>query len=272
MPSERLEKMIAEQKGGLGTKLPQVGLKGVGAMQQKVRERARATEELESGAGVRLRQYEEAAMENLRKRKEAEGQTASHSLSVSDPNAPIGSNGREIIDRCFVSIGGVKSFTPFHSLTPAQLECIDVLKEHQQSIMSSRSRDLYLGELILSITGNEDEEDEPVGSAAFSQFHFYRTYIRELVYYPDKFDFLLRCIENCVVKVQQPARFKRLIERISTRNQVTRLPDSVVNYEKLLEEDDEMRRERFVLRKDWVCQVPHYLDGVGEEDSRKALE
>lgn len=170
---------------------------------------------------------------------------------------------RALIEGCFSSIGGVKSFISFTRLGPDQQRCIDVLREKSADIYAARGRDLHLSDLITAITGDEDEEaDEPIGEGAFSQHRFYRTYAHDLRFYPEKFDFLLKCIENAVCVVKRPPAFERIIAKLTSKGLARRLPDAVVRYDELLAADEEARIESFTLRRDWVCRVPHYLDGL----------
>lgn len=172
----------------------------------------------------------------------------------------ISAESRKKIDQAFAFIGGVKSFTSFSRLTSDQQLCVDTLKQMKDTLLTTRGRERFLAELVTSITGTSDEEDEALNEATFSQYRFYQFYIHELLYYPEKFDFLLRCVEECVVVVALGKMFLGLLERIVTSQRVDVVPDHVVNYERLLEEDEIHRIESFTLRKDWVPKVPHYLE------------
>lgn len=179
-------------------------------------------------------------------------------------------HGRSKIDQCFVSIGGVKSFTSFGRHTPDQLKCIDLLMRCNAEIHQTRHRDRYLNELIVCITGSEDDDaDEPISETSFSQYRFYQTYIHELVFYPEKFDFLVRCIEESVCVVKRPAQFMDLLERICHSNKVEPLPVEVTDYDQLIEDDEERRIDAFVLRKDWKSTVPDYLTVPDPRQKRK---
>lgn len=164
------------------------------------------------------------------------------------------------IEGAFASIGGVKSFTSFSRLTPDQRACVDALVDMKDVILSTKGRDRYLSALITSITGASDEEDESMNEATFSQYRFYQLYVHELRFYPEKFDFLLRCIEECVVTVAQGKLFLGLLEQLVSSQRVEALPDHVIHYERHLEEDEERRIESFTLRKDWSSQVVHYME------------
>lgn len=173
---------------------------------------------------------------------------------------------RVAIENCFASIGGVKSFNSFGRLNPDQRKCQVFVKENRQSIYSVRSRDVHLPELIIAISDVADDEDgEPITEATFSQFRFYLFYIHELKYFPEKFDFLLRCIEEAVVVVKAPTKFLFLMERMLNQSSNREIPDGVINYERLIEEDEEERIDKFILRKNWVTKVPRVED-VRPED------
>lgn len=171
--------------------------------------------------------------------------------------------GEEAIQRSFQTISGVKSFTSFSRLTPEQEACVDLLKASAAEIFRNRSRDLYLKTLIVCVTGFSDEdEEEPITEASFSQYAFYQTYVHTLVYYPDKFDYVMHCIMNCVCLVRRVQKFRQLIDSLLQKEAKRTVPDAVLDYDRLLEEDDEKRVESFTMRKDWVPQVPAYPDLV----------
>ena len=167
---------------------------------------------------------------------------------------------RAKIDQAFASIGGVKSFTCFSRLSVDQQLCVDTLKEMKDVLLSTKGRDRYLPELITSITGASEDEDEALNEASFSQYRFYQLYVHDLRFYPEKFDFLLRCIEECAVVVALAKMFLGLLEQIVSSQRMECVPDHVMHYEQLLEEDEARRIESFTLRKDWTSQVAHFLD------------
>ena len=168
---------------------------------------------------------------------------------------------RDAIESCFASIGGVKSFNPFGRLTAPQRECAEYVRANRQALFTARSRDVYLPELLLSISGMQDEEDgELITEATFSQYRFYDFYIRNLVYYPEKFDFILRCVEESVVVVKATSKFLNLMQRVLDLTVDKAIPEDVIDYERLLLEDEEERISRFILTKDWVSQVPNVED------------
>jgi hypothetical protein len=172
----------------------------------------------------------------------------------------ISKESKSKIEGAFASIGGVKAFTSFSRLTADQQLCVDTLRDMKDVILSTKGRDRYLSALITSITGASDDEDESMNEATFSQYRFYQLYVHDLRFYPEKFDFLLRCIEECVVVISQSKLFLGLLENIVSSQRVESLPDHVIHYERQLEEDEERRIESFTLRKDWTSQVVHYMD------------
>lgn len=165
--------------------------------------------------------------------------------------------GQSAIDKSFARIGGVKSFTSFSRFSKEQLECVDLINARMDDIFACKARDLHLKTLVVCITGFSDhDEDEPMTEGSFSQFRFYETYVHDLVYFPDRFDFLLYCIINHVCQVQRPDKFKSMVEQLLHREQDRQVPREVLDYDLLLKEDDDKRIESFTMRKDWVCQVP----------------
>lgn len=178
----------------------------------------------------------------------------------------ISDNSRVAIENCFASIGGMKSFNSFGRLSPDQRQCQEFVKNNRVAIFSVKLRDVYLPELIISISGvGEDEDGEPITEATFSQFRFYMFYIHELKYFPEKCDFLLRCIEEAVVVVKAPTKFQFLMQRMLNQSVTREIPDGVINYERLIQEDEEERIDKFILRKNWVSKVPNVADVTAED-------
>ena len=172
--------------------------------------------------------------------------------------------GEEAIQHSFKVRAGVKVFISRRP-TPRQEECVFLLEKHVDEIFRNRSRDLYLKTLVTCVTGYSDEdEEEPITEAAFSQSSFYETYVQALVYYPDKFDFLVHCILNCVclVATHHIPKFKQLVDGLLQKESKRTIPDAVLEYDQLLDADDEKRIESFTMRKDWKSQVPEYTELV----------
>ena len=159
----------------------------------------------------------------------------------------------------FEDIGGVRSYIPL-SLSPQQQICQSFLIANHQKVQQHKARDLHLKALINSVQGNcEEDVDEPITDHAFSQFRFYRIYAMELIYFPEKFDFLTMCIERGVCSVKKIPVFMSIIEKLISPPPARIIPCAVIYHEKDLEEDEERRIDAFVLKKDWKCTVKHYL-------------
>lgn len=178
--------------------------------------------------------------------------------------------GKRVIEASFKTIGGVRSFTTFSRLTPEESECRRQLAEIFDDITQIRSREQHLSTLVVCIADcGDDDQDEPITEGSFSQYRFFATYVHDLVFHLDKFDFLLHCIVQGVCKVRRASRFKKLLMRVleaglereryrslDNRTEAGGIPDEVLNYDALLELDEEHRVDSFTLRKDWVCRVP----------------
>lgn len=170
--------------------------------------------------------------------------------------------GSAVIAKAFQTIGGIKAYTTFSRPTREEEECVQLLRSHFDTIIKAKSRDLYLNSLVMCIADYSDEdEDEAITEGSFSQHRFYAAYVHDLIYHPDKFDFLMQCIVQGVCRVRRPEKFHRLISAILARQEgetsaARAIPNAILEYDKLLEEDEEKRVESFTLRKDWVCQVP----------------
>eukprot|EP00672_Neobodo_designis_P022691 CAMPEP_0174831568 /NCGR_PEP_ID=MMETSP1114-20130205/3169_1 /TAXON_ID=312471 /ORGANISM="Neobodo designis, Strain CCAP 1951/1" /LENGTH=199 /DNA_ID=CAMNT_0016065395 /DNA_START=32 /DNA_END=631 /DNA_ORIENTATION=- len=169
--------------------------------------------------------------------------------------------GNKAIAESFAAISGVRSFTTFSRLTDEQRECVTIATQNADRIFACKARDLHLKSLVVCVTGYSDcDEDEPVTENCFSQHRFYATYVHELIFFPDRFDFLIHCIINQVCVVQRPSKFKELLATLLHREAERVVPDEVLNYDRLLEEDEEKRIESFTMRKDWRCKVPALED------------
>lgn len=178
----------------------------------------------------------------------------------------ISDKSRAAIEGCFAPIGGMKSFNAFGRLSAEQQRCQALVRERRQELYAVKSRDVHLPELIIAITDVTDDEDgEPITEATFSQFRFYLFYIHELRYFPEKFDFLLRCVEEAVVVAKAPSKFLALMGRVLNQSAARAIPEGVINYERLIQEDEDERIDKFILRKDWVSKVPRVED-VRPED------
>lgn len=165
--------------------------------------------------------------------------------------------GHDAISRSFATISGVKSFTSFSRLTDEQRECVQLTAAKADAIFTMKARDLHLKTLVVCITGYDDhDEEEPITEGHFSQHRFYTTFVNDLIYFPDRFDFLIHCIINQVCVVNRPAKFKDMIASLLHKEADRTVPLEVLDYDQLLRDDDERRIQSFTMRKDWVCQVP----------------
>jgi hypothetical protein len=181
--------------------------------------------------------------------------------------------GQRAIDQSFAAISGVRSFTSFSRVTPEQKECVELTNAHAERVFANKARDLYLKALVVCITGYDDyDEDEPITEDSFSQHRFYSTYVHDLVYFPDRFDFLLQCVMHQVCIVQRPPKFKELLRTLLQNDAEHAVPDEVLNYDRLLVEDDERRVDHFVMRKDWKCQVPPLGEVTARAVERQAAQ
>jgi hypothetical protein len=125
------------------------------------------------------------------------------------------SAGNAAIDRLFCTIGGVKAFTSFTRMTPEQLDSVRSLEQVLDRVLRTKNRDLHLRTLSLCLAGFADEDaDEPLTESCFSQYQFYSAYAHELVYFPDKFDFLLNCVLHGVCLVRLPSLFVTMLAAI----------------------------------------------------------
>merc|ERR1711916_142780 len=181
----------------------------------------------------------------------------------------MGPAGERAIAESFAAINGVRSFTTFSRLSDEERECVGLVSKHADQIFACKFRDLHLKTLVVCVTGYSDhDEDEPVTESCFSQHRFYATYVHDLVFFPDRFDFLIHCIMNQVCVVRRPNKLRELLSTLLHREATRSVPDEVLNYDKLLEEDDEKRVESFTMRKDWVCRVPS-LESVTADAVRR---
>jgi hypothetical protein len=154
------------------------------------------------------------------------------------------------------------------SLTPVQVACVERLESCVDRVLACKRRDVHLRALSHCVASYSDaDRDEPLTADVFAVFELYRIYTQELVYYPEKFDFLIYCIMQRVCLVQKPRQFHELLDDIlmpPTAALAMRVGGELLS--KLIREDekkgeDEMARiEAFCLKKDWQ-QRPSSLSG-----------
>eukprot|EP00759_Apiculatamorpha_spiralis_P044611 PhF_6_TR41570/c0_g1_i3/m.62983 len=150
----------------------------------------------------------------------------------------------------FEDIAGVRSYSPFGNITAEQAHCAAYVTQNHRAIQTHKSRDLYLKKIMNAIEGNsEADQDEPMTENAFSQYRFHKIFAIELVYFPDKFDFLTMCVEKGVCVVRN--MFLTVMYTLVTPPPVRTIPTHVVHYEDELEADEVARIDSFTLRKDW---------------------
>ena len=103
----------------------------------------------------------------------------------------------------FDSIMSHGYYTPFGGLTEEQLHCKSFTNENLHAILHVRQREKFVREVQVCCCGYcSSDEDEPMLDSHFSQFQFYKPWIEEIIYFHDKFDFLVKCIANGVCKVE----------------------------------------------------------------------
>jgi len=156
---------------------------------------------------------------------------------------------------CFREVAGVRSFTAFGALTLPQQECAARTKECYSEIMENKSREKFLKELYLCVTGyGVEDQDEPITTSCFSQYSFYDMYIR-LQYHRDLFDFLLTCVMHkvCVVAPIYTSRYRDMIKQLCTPLDYSCIPEWVVtSVTDELELDEIARQNAFFTKRDWA--------------------
>ena len=93
-------------------------------------------------------------------------------------------------------------FQSFGNLTSEQTHCRQFTIDHLDELTSSRQREKYLQEVVVCIGGfSKWDEEEPLEPCNFSQYQFYQPFTFDLVFYVDKFDFLIKCIAKGVCRI-----------------------------------------------------------------------
>eukprot|EP00760_Papus_ankaliazontas_P015685 PhM_4_TR16665/c0_g1_i1/m.24221 len=157
----------------------------------------------------------------------------------------------------FHDIAGVRSFSPFSKCTLDQIKCAHFVRRYSYDIQSHKSRDLHLKAIVMSVEGHEEEDaDEPMTDSSFSQYRFYHTFTVELVYFPDKFDFLMMCVQVGVCLVKSCRRFMDIVRSLVAPRPQMAIPREIIDYDEAVLEDERKRVEAFVFKKDWVSTVP----------------
>jgi hypothetical protein len=147
------------------------------------------------------------------------------------------------------------------ALLPEQLACIERLQDCFDRVLECKRRDTHLRTLqqcIATFTDDADK-DEPLTAGSFSVYQCYEHYTQELVYFPEKFDFLIMCVLHRICIVNKPRLFNQMLDDLllpATAALARRIGGELLT--KLIEEDemregDEVARvEAFCLKKDWV--------------------
>lgn len=146
-------------------------------------------------------------------------------------------------------------------LSKDQLQCIDRLEDCVDRVLACKRRDMHFTTLqrcIASFTDDADK-DEPLTANSFSVYDCYRTFTQELIYFPDKFDFLIFCVLHRVCIIHKPAQFHQMLNDLlmpATTALAQRvggeLLSRLIQEDEMREEDEIARVEAFCLKKDWV--------------------
>jgi hypothetical protein len=94
-------------------------------------------------------------------------------------------------------------FVPFGNCSASQLECKEFTAAHLQELLSARQREKFMKEIRVCVCGyGPADEDEEMEEGNFSQYQFFRPYHEDLVFFVDKFDFIICCVAHGVCRVQ----------------------------------------------------------------------
>lgn len=94
-------------------------------------------------------------------------------------------------------------FVGFGGLTPEQEACKKFTADNLDALLHIRQREKFVKEIRVCCCGyGEADEDEPLEDNNFSQFQFYLPYTNDLIFFHDKFDFLIKCVANGVCKIE----------------------------------------------------------------------
>jgi hypothetical protein len=101
-------------------------------------------------------------------------------------------------------------------LSPGQLSCRNFVQQNLKIILFSKLRERYLRDIVICVAGYQgSDQDEPLTISHFSQLQFFEAY-DELIYFVDKFDFLIQCLSYGVCNVSEgfEARFRETMLRV----------------------------------------------------------
>jgi hypothetical protein len=119
-------------------------------------------------------------------------------------------------------------FVGFGGLTPEQEACKQFTAEHLPALLHIRQREKYVKEIRVCCCGyGVSDEDEPLEDNNFSQFQFYLPYTNDLIFFHDKFDFLIKCVAHGVCKIESgfEERYSEAILQVLTFRDTT-VPES----------------------------------------------
>lgn len=92
----------------------------------------------------------------------------------------------------------------FGGLTDSQQHCREFTQTHLSTLLHTRQREKFVREVRVCLCGyGPADEDEPMESNHFSQFQFYLPFTNDVIYFHDKFDFLVLGVANGICKVEE---------------------------------------------------------------------
>jgi hypothetical protein len=95
-------------------------------------------------------------------------------------------------------------FTPFGGLTTEAAQCRTFTLEKLPALLHVRQREKFVKEVQVCCCGyGSADEDEPMLDSHFSQFQFFRPWIEEIIFFHDKFDYLVKCVAHGVCKIEE---------------------------------------------------------------------
>jgi hypothetical protein len=92
---------------------------------------------------------------------------------------------------------------PF-ALSAAQRDCRDLTRSVLNDVLFSRQREKHVRDVKVCVGGfAEYDADEPLDESCFSQLQFFTPYTHDLVFFVDRYDFLVKCVAHGVCKVAE---------------------------------------------------------------------
>eukprot|EP00993_Chasmostoma_nieuportense_P005053 NODE_5692_length_624_cov_18.505030_g5528_i0.p2 GENE.NODE_5692_length_624_cov_18.505030_g5528_i0~~NODE_5692_length_624_cov_18.505030_g5528_i0.p2 ORF type:complete len:200 (-),score=54.52 NODE_5692_length_624_cov_18.505030_g5528_i0:23-592(-) len=170
------------------------------------------------------------------------------------------------MEELFENTRGLIAYMSAPTMSPAQHHCSTLADSNLKFLPEQKNREKYLKEVIVCITGvpigyHPDDGEEPMNGGVFSHLPYYHNYLG-LIYHTEQFDYLLHCIARkvCIVCEEYCGTFVALIDKLKRPVEVSVIPEWVVNHLAQEEEDEERRKDTFVLKTDWVKPKPNRLD------------